>query len=139
MRPVRQLLELMPVGRLWRFVVVGAFAAGVQLVLLWLLVEAGGLNYLVAAPFAIECTIVLQYVVNNVWTFEARRNTGTGGFLLGLVKTNVVRGTAIPIQVGLLYVFVEWFLVTYLPANVVAIFLSGIYRYVLDARWTWGH
>jgi hypothetical protein len=26
----------------------------------------------------------------------------------------------------------------YLGANLVAVFLSGFYRYALDARWTWG-
>jgi putative flippase GtrA len=137
MARLQRLLTAMPLGRLWRFTVVGAVAAGVQLALLWVLVERGGLNYLVAAVVAIECTIVFQYVLNNAWTFRAYRNAGVGNYLRGLVKTNVVRGSAIPIQVGLLFVFVEWLLVAYLPANALAIVISGLYRYTLDARWTW--
>jgi putative flippase GtrA len=124
--------------QLRRFVVVGSVAAGVQLVLLWLFVDAGGLNYLLGAVIAIECTIVFQYVLNNAWTFRTTRNTGRLEYAVGLLKTNVVRGTAMPIQLGVLFLLVEWLGLSYLPANGFAIAISGIYRYVLDARWTWG-
>jgi len=153
--------------QLRRFVVVGAFTAGVQQVLLWFLINVAGLFYLLAALFAIEVTIVLSYVLNNAWTFQVTQNTGTVEYLVGLLKTNVVRGTAIPIQLGLLYALVEFGVfaplvagvgaidpptgagairsvaasvgpVEPLVANAVAILASGIYRYVLDAKWTWG-
>lgn len=121
-----------------RFIVVGALTAGVQMGLLWLFVDAAGINYLIGATVAIEITIILSYVFNNAWTFQASRNTGTVEYLSGLVKTNLVRGTAIPIQLGVLYALVEWGEIMYLVANAVAIFLSGLYRFVLDRRWTWG-
>lgn len=135
---LRNLYEGPLAKQLRRFVAVGVFTAGVQLVLLWLFVDAGGLNYLVGAVFAIEMTIVLSYVLNNAWTFQRYRNTGTVDYLVGLLKTNLVRGTAIPIQLAVLFVLVEWRSITYLLANAAAIVVSGIYRYVLDARWTWG-
>lgn len=124
--------------QLRRFFVVGSFAAGVQMVLLWLLVEGGNLNYLVGAVIAIELTIVLSYVLNNAWTFRAIQNTGVGGYLYGLLKTNIVRGTAIPIQLAVLFALVEWVTVPYLLANAVAIGVSGLYRFTLDVHWTWG-
>lgn len=124
--------------QLRRFVIVGAVAAGVQLALLWAFVDRIGLHYLLGAVLAIEVTIVLSYVLNNAWTFRANRNTGTAEYLAGLLKTNVVRGTAVPIQLGILHGLVEWGHVQYLVANVLAIVLSGVFRYVLDARWTWG-
>ncbi|OYR38417.1 polysaccharide biosynthesis protein GtrA [Halorubrum sp. Ib24] len=121
-----------------RFVTVGAFTAGIQMGLLWLFVDAAGINYLIGAAVAIEITIILSYVFNNAWTFEASQNTGTIEYLSGLAKTNLVRGTAIPIQLGVLYALVEWGGILYLIANAVAILLSGVYRFVLDRRWTWG-
>jgi putative flippase GtrA len=123
--------------QLRRYVVVGSLAATLQLALLWIFVEFGGLHYLLGAAVAIECTILFQYVLNNAWTFRASRNVGAREYGLGLLKTNVVRGTAIPIQLGILYALVDWYVFPYLVANLVAIGLSGIYRYVLDARWTW--
>lgn len=124
--------------QLRRFVVVGIIAAGVQLLLLWLLVDYARLNYLVGALIAIELTIVLQYVINNAWTFEAAKLTGRREYFGGLLKTNVVRGTAIPIQLVLLFALVEFGGLTYLLANAVAILISGAYRFYLDSRWTWG-
>lgn len=123
--------------RIRRFAIVGAIAAGVQTVLLGGFVEYAGLHYLLAATIAIEITILFQYVLNNVWTFQSVKNTGWGEYLYGLFKTNVVRGSAIPIQLGVLYSLVTWPDIAYLIANVIAILISGVYRYVLDARWTW--
>ena len=153
--------------QLRRFVVVGTFTAGIQQVLLWFFINVAGLFYLLAALFAIEITIILSYVLNNAWTFQVTQNTGTVEYLVGLLKTNVVRGTAIPIQLGILYVLVELGVfdplvagvgaiepstavgpieplvaaigpIEPLAANAVAIVVSGLYRYVLDAKWTWG-
>lgn len=163
---VRRLLRLTLEGplavRLRRFFVVGAVAAGIQQGLLFGFVEFARLNYLLAAGIAIEITIVLQYVLNNAWTFSADRKTERRAYLYGLAKTNVVRGSAIPLQLGLLYVFralletetmrtalMDQYLFVsglfgvtvssqiVLFANLFAIPLSGLYRYVLDARWTW--
>ena len=124
--------------RLRRFVMVGALAAGVQMALLWAFVELVGVNYMLSALAAIEITIVLSYVLNNAWTFQRIQNTGIVGYLVGLCKTNLVRGTAIPLQLAVLFLFVEWVDVMYLVSNGIAIAISGVYRYVLDARWTWG-
>ena len=121
-----------------RFLVVGALTAGLQLALLWLLVDTAGLNYIIGATIAIEITIICSYVLNNAWTFRASRNTGISEYFIGLVKTNLVRGTAIPIQLGVLAALVEWAGVMYLIANVIAIVVSGLYRFVLDSQWTWG-
>jgi len=124
--------------QLRRFVAVGAFTAGIQMVLLWLFVDIAGVNYLVGATIAIEITIILSYLLNNAWTFQASQNTGRVDYLVGLLKTNVVRGTAIPLQLAILYALVEWLGLLYLVGNAVAILISGLYRYVLDAKWTWG-
>lgn len=135
---LRNLLEG-PISRqLRRFVVVGAVAAGVQILLLWVFVDRIGLNYLVGAVIAIEMTIILSYVLNNAWTFRSVRNTGSVEYVIGLLKTNVVRATAIPIQLPALFMLVAWMNLPYLIANGIAIIISSVYRYVLDARWTWG-
>lgn len=127
-----------PLARqLRRFVAVGVFAAGVQMVLLWFFVDYGSMNYLLGATVAIECTILLQYGINNAWTFKGVKHTGRRAFLTGLLKTNVVRGSAIPIQLAILFLLVEHQGISYLPANGVAIVISGVYRFALDSQWTW--
>ena len=124
--------------QLVRFFLVGVFAASVQQALLWLFNDIGGLNYIFAAAIAIECTILLQYALNNAWTFHRSQHSNLREYVLGLGKTNLVRGTAIPLQLGLLYVFVTWGGVVPLVGNAGAIVITGVYRYALDAHWTWG-
>lgn len=124
--------------QLRRFVAVGTVAAAFEMAILWAFVAASGLPYLASALIAIEAAIVLSYVLNDAWTFRQSRNETRAAYLGGLVRTNVVRGTAIPLQLGILYALVESVTVPILPANGVAILLSGAYRYVLEARWTWG-
>jgi putative flippase GtrA len=135
--PSRHLVDGRTGVRLRRFVVVGTVAAAFQLLLLWAFVDLGGVHYLSAVVVAIEVTIVLQYVLNNSWTFRPSRHRTLRGYVVGLGRTNLVRGTAIPIQMAVLYALVEWGGLVYLLANVGAIGVSGIYRYYLDSRWTW--
>ena len=138
---VRRLLRLATEGplavRLRRFLIVGLVAAAVQQTLLFAFVELGRLNYLIAAAIAIETTIVLQYGLNNVWTFNADRKIGRRAYVYGLLKTNIVRGSAIPLQLAALYALVAFLSLGYLVANAFAIGVTGVYRYVLDSRWTW--
>ena len=129
-------LARVPISRLTQFALVGGAAAALQSGLLWLFVDVGGLYYVLGSVIAIEITIVTQYIINNAWTFADRANQGDA-FLGGLLRTNVVRGSAIPLQTALLYVFVTWGGLGYLLANLCAIVPSGVYRYVLDAKWTW--
>jgi putative flippase GtrA len=121
-----------------RFFVVGSVAAGVQTGLLAALVEWGDVQYILAAALSIEVTILLQYGVNNRWTFRRTRHRGRGEYVYGLLKTNLVRGSAIPIQLGVLYALVSGVAIPYLLANGVGIAVSGVYRYLLESRWTWG-
>jgi hypothetical protein len=46
--------------------------------------------------------------------------------------------TVVAGALAVLFALVEWRSVPYLLSNAVAILVSGLYRFVLDARWTWG-
>ena len=134
---LRGLLKHPTAVRLRRFITVGGVAAALQTALLWAFVEQLGAHYLLAAVVAIEITIVFQYFLNNSWTFRLSRHRSLRSYAAGLVRTNVVRGTAIPIQTAVLFALVTWGNLMYLVANLGAIVVSGVYRYYLDSRWTW--
>ncbi|WP_338740110.1 GtrA family protein [Haloplanus salilacus] len=139
---LRRFLRAILVGpeapQIRRFFLVGTAAAAFQTAMLGTLVEVGDLQYLLAAALSIETTIILQYGVNNRWTFHASRHDGWREYANGLLQTNIVRGSAIPIQLGVLYALVSAAAVPYLVANGVGIVISGVYRYLLESRWTWG-
>ena len=149
--------------RLRRFAIVGVTAAVIQQGLLFAFLRLVQFNYLVAAAISIAITIVFQYILNNAWTFSADRKTDRRAYAYGLLKTSLVRGSAIPLQLGLLYGFRQLLQLEaaraalmdqyafvmalsgvpvadqiVLLANLFAIPISGLYRYIFDARWTWG-
>ncbi|MFB6195184.1 MAG: GtrA family protein [Haloplanus sp.] len=138
---LRRFLRAILVGpeapQIRRFFAVGVAGAAFQTALLGTLVEWGDVQYLLAAVLAIEVTILLQYGANNRWTFHTARHQGWREYARGLFRTNLVRGSAIPIQIGILYALVSATAIPYLVANGVGIVISGIYRYVLESRWTW--
>ena len=139
---VQSFLRALVVGReatrLRRFVTVGIAASAFQTALLAALVEVAEVQYILAAAASIEVTILLQYGANNAWTFAGTRHAGLREYVRGLAKTNLVRGSAIPIQLSILFTLVEGAAIPYVVANLLAIGVSGLYRYALDSRWTWG-
>jgi len=58
-------------SRLFKFLIVGSFAAGVQLVSLELFRLFT--TYLIANILSIETSIVFNFITNNLWTFSDRR------------------------------------------------------------------
>ena len=123
--------------RLVRFFLVGATAASVQLLLLWILEDLVGFHHLVAAFLAIESTILLNYVLNNAWTFARSQHVSPREYLVGMGKTNLVRGTAMLLQIGVFQALLTLTMDESVVAMGVAILLTAPYRYVLDASWTW--
>lgn len=123
-------------SRVLQFSAVGSVAAGFQIGLLWIFVDKVGLYFLFGAGVAILITIAFQYQLNNIWTFADRDNSGAE-YIRGLARTGVVRGSAIPLQMGLLYALVSQAGLGILLSNLVAILLCGIYRFVFDSAWTW--
>ena len=123
--------------RLVRFFLVGVVAASVQQALLWLFISPAGVNVYVGAFLAIETSILFAYALNNAWTFHRSRHSSRREYLVGLGKTNLVRGTAIPLQLGILYVLLTLGSAGVLVGNGVAICVTGLYRYALDSAWTW--
>jgi putative flippase GtrA len=123
--------------RLVRFFLVGATAASVQLLLLWILEDVVGLHHLVAAFLAIESTILLNYVLNNAWTFARSQHVSRREYAVGMGKTNLVRGTAMVIQIGVFQALLTLTMADSVVAMAAAILLTAPYRYVLDASWTW--
>lgn len=137
-RSAREYWSSTEATRLRRFVLVGGAVAVVETGLLAALVELVAVQYLVAAAVCIEVSILVQYWLNNAWTFESDRHRNLREQLAGLARTNVVRASAAPLQLGLLYGLVSRLSLTYLVANAAAIVVAGTYRYVLESRWTWG-
>ena len=59
--------------RFIKFSIVGSIGVGVNLGLLYVLVEYFGLYYMLAATLAIGASVVSNFVLNDRWTWKDRR------------------------------------------------------------------
>ncbi len=77
-------------ARFLKYCLVGASGVLVNMGLLWLLTEIGGLFYLVSAAISIETSIITNFTLNDFFTFPDRRKRGAGQFLVRLLRFNLV-------------------------------------------------
>ena len=123
--------------RFLKFCAVGLSGIVVNQGLLWLLTEFGGLQYYISALFAIEASIISNFVLNDYFTFADRR-TGKGkSFIVRLLKFNVTCLAGAGIQYGLLLLFTSVFGVYYLISNLIAIAIAFLWNYFMSSWWTW--
>ncbi|WP_433829756.1 glycosyltransferase [Actinoplanes sp. CA-015351] len=121
-------------GRILGFALAGAAGTAVNSAALWALGEVAGLPYLVAAFLAVQVAIIWNFlVVDNLVMPPGERTRGHrfGRFLL-------LNNTLTPVHLGLLFALVQLGGLHYLGANVLAIVVVFLLRYVVTTSWVYG-
>jgi dolichol-phosphate mannosyltransferase len=138
---LRHILSLMKrkgeIKRLFKFIGVGLSGVAVNQGILWLLTDFAGLKYYISSPFAIEASIISNFILNNRFTFGDRRIATHGSFFSRLLKFNITCIFGALIQYGLLVLFTSVFGVHYLISNLIGIAAAFIWNYLLSLIWTW--
>lgn len=111
------------VFRHWlKFNVVGALGIGVQLAILVLLRSGLGVNYLVATFFAVEATILHNFVWHERWTWRDKTRESPGRLLVRLFRFNFSTGAASLFgNLILMRILVGSFHLNYFVANLLSI------------------
>ncbi|MDI6810115.1 MAG: GtrA family protein [archaeon] len=128
----------MDVLRLIKFSIVGVIGAGINTGFLWVLTDVAGLFYLFSAVVAIEIAILMQFLMNDRWTFKETKTKHIGQFITRIFKSNVWRSGGLAVNVGVLYLLTEYMGVYYLLSNIVGIICAFLLNYILESRFTWG-
>lgn len=103
--------------------------------LLWLLAEMAGLYYIVSSLVAVELSILSNFLLNNAWAFQDR-SRGVFRFS-ALVRYNLVCAGAIVGSTTLLYLLTAHLGLYYLLANLLAITVTSVWNFAVNATWTW--
>jgi putative flippase GtrA len=128
----------MDVLRLIKFSIVGGIGAGINTGFLWVLTAVGGLFYLVSAVVAIEIAILMQFLMNDRWTFRETKTQHLEQFIKRIFKSNVWRSGGLAVNIGVLYLLTEYMGMYYLLSNIVGIICAFLLNYILESRLTWG-
>jgi len=124
--------------RLIKFSIVGAIGAGINTGFLWLFTDVAGLFYLYSSVIAIEIAIILQFLMNDRWTFKEQRTTHAEQFMKRILKSNLWRSGGLAVNIGVLYFLTEYVGVYYLLSNIAGIFCAFLLNYLFESRLTWG-
>jgi dolichol-phosphate mannosyltransferase len=126
--------------RFLKFCLVGTNGVGVNMGLLWLLTELGGLFYLASAAIGVEIAIITNFILNNYFTFADRSQPGLKSFLKHLLRFNLVSLVGISITVGMFYILTRFFGVQEpydLLALLAGITITMLWNYLANNWWTW--
>lgn len=120
--------------RFQKFLAVGAIGLAVNLMALFLLHEVTSLRLRLAAPLAIAISMVVTFVLNEMWTWHDRGSGRVVSRLLLYVPINTV-GLIINTQV--LLFLEERHGVYYLMANLIGAVIAAIWNFALNNAVTW--
>jgi dolichol-phosphate mannosyltransferase len=123
--------------RFLKFIAVGASGVIVNEGLLFLLKEFAGLALSVASPFAIEASIISNFLLNDAFTFRDRRMAGAGPFMKRLGKFNMVSLAGATVNYGIFLLLTNIFGIHYLISNLVGIAVATMINYLVNNWWTW--
>ncbi len=124
--------------RLIKFSIVGSIGAGISTGFLWLFTDVAGLYYLYSSAIAIEIAIILQFLMNDRWTFKERKTTHVEQFVKRIIKSNIWRSGGLAVNIGVLYFLTEHVGLYYLRSHIVGIFCAFLLNYLFESRLTWG-
>ncbi len=125
--------------RFLKFGVVGLSGVVVNLAVLWWLKEQISLPLWQAATLAIEAAILNNFIFNDAWTFQSvsRREPGLAARFARLVRFNLICLVGAAINLGCFLLLTQVFKVHYLAAQLIAIGVSILWNYTLNAVLNW--
>ncbi len=124
--------------RLIKFSIVGVIGAGINTGFLWLFTDFAGIFYLYSSLIAIEIAIIMQFLMNDRWTFKEQKTTHVEQFMIRILKSNIWRSGGLAVNIGVLYFLTEYVGVYYLISNIVGIICAFLLNYLFESRLTWG-
>ena len=112
-----------------RNTVASFFAFGIDVALLWLAVEWGGLPYLPAAAAAFLLAMSIHYALARIWVFRSSER----GMAKGYAYFLVIAGIGLVVTLGAFALLMELAGLHYLVARVLASVAAGVLVFFLNA------
>jgi len=104
--------------------------------LLLFFTEFIGLFYLYSSVIAIETSVISNFILNDIWTFNDRRKNGKRNFIKRFFNWHLARGLTL-----LINLFILWSLTNlglhYLLSNLVGIVIVIALGYFWSLNWVW--
>jgi dolichol-phosphate mannosyltransferase len=123
--------------RVFKFGFVGISGILVNMGVLWYLTEFVGLFYLVSSLFAIELSILNNFIWNDLWTFKSGTSPKLSSRWHRLISFHAVSVGGLIINMGILFLLTSVFGVYYLISNFIGILVGFGWNFLVNRRVTW--
>ena len=123
--------------KIFKFGMVGISGILVNMGVLYYLKEYAGFYYLVASFFAIELSILNNFLWNDLWTFRSSTDHKLSNRWHRLVAFHIVSVGGLVINMGILWLLTSIFGVYYLVSNLVGILIAFAWNFLVNRRYTW--
>lgn len=114
-----------------KYAITGTVAGMINLGILYALTAIFGLYYLFSASMAFFISMTIGFFVNQKWTFQM----GNIEFLK-YKKYSLVNVFILFINVGILFLLVEYFNIWYFFAQIIALTFLGSLNFIIQKNWT---
>lgn len=125
---LKQLLNL----KIFKFLGVGGFCAGLSLVLMYVFTSLLDINYLISTVITLLLTNFIGFCLNKYITFQ----TGDNQFWRELKKYYGVMLSSYFINISIMYVLVDWISIYYLYATMIVIVILTPFNYFCHKNWS---
>ena len=123
--------------RVFKFGLVGISGILVNMGFLWYLTEFVGFYYLVSSLFAIELSILNNFIWNDLWTFKSGVSHKLSSRWHRLISFHAVSAGGLVINLGILYLLTSVGGVYYLLSNIIGILVGFGWNFIMNRRVTW--
>lgn len=123
--------------RFWKFGVVGASGALINMAILFGFTEFLGFHYLVSSAIAVESSIISNFILNDIWTFAERGGVKIKHVLSRFIKYNLVSLSGLTLNLLILWFLTDLVGIYYLVSNLIAIAVVFSWNYVFSDGWAW--
>jgi len=129
----KKYIKLKFLNQFFKFALVGLIGTFVNLAFLYLFTDIFGIYYLISAIFSFFISVLGNFVLNKIWTFEETLKYKTLKKGLQFLMVSVV---ALSINLFFLYLFTEFFKIYYLISQVLAIGVGLFFNFLGNKFWT---
>jgi len=121
------------IKQFFKFAIIGVINTLINLLILYVLKEFLGINYLISEIFAFIIAATNSFILNKTWTFEEKIKFRTYS---KYIKFIVVSAIALCFNLIFLYILVDHFKIWYIFAQIFATGLNLIINFSGNKLWT---
>ena len=98
-------------GQICRFFIVGTLAFFVDYGVLWTLVEALGVNYLIASAISFAVSVIFNYILSAYWVFDCHEKGSKASTFVAFALLSI---TGLLLNLAIMWLFVDILQIYYL-------------------------